>query len=213
MLQKGNRDCSVGIWLVFRQGKDVYLQKIQSSLGAHTLLGYREIFGPGWSSRGVQLGSHFHLVKIEWSCTSVPCVPSWHVERQPFIFVFARQPPRGPGPPHSRGFLDHTQRRTTVGMTPLDESSAHRKDLYVTTHTTLKTDRQPCPPVGFEPTISACERPQTYALDHMATGTGDKIFSWLEICSRICLMRITGVIKHHSDFLPSPDRVLNSVYS
>ena len=28
------------------------------------------------------------------------------------------------------------------------------------------------PPVGFEPTISAGERPQTYALDRAATGTG-----------------------------------------
>ena len=27
------------------------------------------------------------------------------------------------------------------------------------------------PPVGFEPTISAGERPQTYALDRAATGT------------------------------------------
>jgi len=28
------------------------------------------------------------------------------------------------------------------------------------------------PPVGFKPTISATERPQTYALDRAATGTG-----------------------------------------
>ena len=28
------------------------------------------------------------------------------------------------------------------------------------------------PPVGFEPKISAGERPQTYALDRAATGTG-----------------------------------------
>ena len=28
------------------------------------------------------------------------------------------------------------------------------------------------PPVGFEPTIAADERPQTYALDRAATGTG-----------------------------------------
>jgi len=28
------------------------------------------------------------------------------------------------------------------------------------------------PPVGFEPTISAGELPQTYALDRAATGTG-----------------------------------------
>ena len=27
------------------------------------------------------------------------------------------------------------------------------------------------PPVGFEPTISAGERPETYALDRVATGT------------------------------------------
>ena len=27
-------------------------------------------------------------------------------------------------------------------------------------------------PVGFEPTISACKQPKTYALDRAATGTG-----------------------------------------
>ena len=31
-------------------------------------------------------------------------------------------------------FLDHTQRRTTVGRTPLDEWPARRRDLYLTTH-------------------------------------------------------------------------------
>ena len=33
-------------------------------------------------------------------------------------------------------FLDHTQRRTTIGRTPLDEWSARRRDLYLTTHNT-----------------------------------------------------------------------------
>ena len=33
-------------------------------------------------------------------------------------------------------FLDHTQRRSTVGRTPLDEWSARRRDLYLTTHDT-----------------------------------------------------------------------------
>ena len=33
-------------------------------------------------------------------------------------------------------FLDHTQRRTTVGRTPLDEWSARRRNLYLTTHNT-----------------------------------------------------------------------------
>ena len=31
-------------------------------------------------------------------------------------------------------FLDHTQRRTTVGRTPLNEWSVRRRDLYLTTH-------------------------------------------------------------------------------
>ena len=40
-------------------------------------------------------------------------------------------------------FLDHTQRRTTVRKTPLDECSARRKDLYLTTHNTH--NRHLCP--------------------------------------------------------------------
>ena len=33
------------------------------------------------------------------------------------------------------------------------------------------------PPVGFEPTISAGERPQTHALDRAATG----LLTWLKV--------------------------------
>ena len=56
-------------------------------------------------------------------------------------------------------FVDHTQRRTTVGRIPLDEGSASRRDLYLTTHDTHNRQIS-MPPVGFEPTISAGERPQ-----------------------------------------------------
>jgi len=42
-------------------------------------------------------------------------------------------------------FLDHIQRRTTIGRTPLDEWSARRRDLYLTTHTTFTADKYPCP--------------------------------------------------------------------
>jgi len=38
--------------------------------------------------------------------------------------------------PHAWGFLDHTQRSTTVGRTPLDEWSVRRRDLYLTTQNT-----------------------------------------------------------------------------
>ena len=68
-------------------------------------------------------------------------------------------------------FLYHTQRRATFGSTPLDEWSACRRDLYLTTHNTHNRQTFMLP-VGFEPMISAGERPQTYALDRTATGTG-----------------------------------------
>ena len=41
-------------------------------------------------------------------------------------------------------FLDHTQRRTTVRRTPLEERSAHNRQTSM-------------PPAGFEPTVSAGE--------------------------------------------------------
>jgi hypothetical protein len=47
---------------------------------------------------------------------------------------------RGSWPPHSSSFLDHTQRSTTVGRTPLDEWSAHRRDLYLTTQHSQQTN-------------------------------------------------------------------------
>jgi hypothetical protein len=37
------------------------------------------------------------------------------------------------------------------------------------------------PPVGFEPTISAGERPKTYALDGTATGTGNEEYYFSQI--------------------------------
>ena len=77
-----------------------------------------------------------------------------------FFPLLARFPLMGLGlPPHSRGlcFLDHTQRHTTVGRTPLDEWSATRRDIYLTTYNTLNRQTS-TPPVGFEHTISAGER-------------------------------------------------------
>jgi len=68
-------------------------------------------------------------------------------------------------------FLDYTQRRTTVGRTPLGEWPARRRDLYLTTHNTYNRLTS-MPPVGFETTIPAGELPQTDALDRAPTGTG-----------------------------------------
>jgi len=39
-------------------------------------------------------------------------------------------------------------------------------------------------PVGFEPTISAGERLQTYTLDRAATGTGSR--QYIQLSNRYC---------------------------
>ena len=85
-------------------------------------------------------------------------------------FLWRCGPVRAMASPFLR-FLDHTQRRITVGRTPLDEWSAGRRDICLTTHNTHNRQIS-MPPVGFEPTISASERPQTFALDRVATGIG-----------------------------------------
>ena len=59
-------------------------------------------------------------------------------------------------------------RKNTLGKTPLDEGSARRKDLYLTTHNTH--NRQTFVPAAeFEPEIPASERPQTDVLDRASS--------------------------------------------
>jgi hypothetical protein len=69
-------------------------------------------------------------------------------------------------------FLDHI-RRTTAGRTPLDEWLARCRDFYLISFNTHKR-KASIPPAGFEPTFSAIQRPQIYALDRATAGTGDK---------------------------------------
>ena len=79
-----------------------------------------------------------------------------------FFFYFGATTPGGGGPSSFTGFLDHTQRRTTVDKTPLDERLARHRDLYLTTHNMLHSQQTDIhAPVEFEPTISASERLQT----------------------------------------------------
>jgi len=69
--------------------------------------------------------------------------------------------PCGPGPPQFRGFTI-TVTHTTLGRTPLDEWSARRRNLYLATYNAHRR-RTSTRPAGFEPEISARERPQTHA--------------------------------------------------
>ena len=88
---------------------------------------------------------------------------------QTFFFLWRCGPTRAMASSFLR-FLDHTQWRKTVGRTRLDEWSARRRDLYLTTNNIH--NKHSMPPVGFEPTVSAGKRSKTYALDRAATGTG-----------------------------------------
>jgi hypothetical protein len=89
----------------------------------------------------------------------------------PSIFVclfLARQPPAG------QGLLIHdiSSSHTTHHSRHFSGRVIRTRDLYLTAHN--NHNRQTSMPlVGFEPTISAGKRPQTYALDRAATGTGN----------------------------------------
>ena len=120
-------------------------------------------------------------------------------------FRFWRDSPKVRASSFTR-FLHHTQRRTTVGRTPLDERSVRRIDLYLTKHNTHNRQTS-MPPVGFEPTISAGERPHTYALDRAAIGTGDelhyKVYFWMRNVNKLINQYILLWITHPLPLLVS----------
>ena len=113
-------------------------------------------------------------------------------------FFLAQQPPL------VQGLLIHEVSRsytltTTVGRTPLHEGGARRRGLYLTTQNTHSSSQRPLPyntkhsqqtnihtPVGFEPTISANEWPQTYTLDRAVTGSGHAHISILKLIVTWC---------------------------
>jgi hypothetical protein len=92
-----------------------------------------------------------------------------------FLFcLLARQPPVGQGLLIHDVYRSH-KRHTTIGRAPLDEWSARRRELYLTIYDNQNRQTSMAP-VEFEPTISAGELPQTYALNRTATGTSCWLF-------------------------------------
>jgi hypothetical protein len=86
------------------------------------------------------------------------------------LFFLAQQPPVDKGlfiHEDSRSLSDTPQ---SVGSSGRVISSSQRPITDNTQHS-QRTDIHA--PLGFEPTIPAGERPQTYALDRAPTGTGD----------------------------------------
>jgi len=83
-----------------------------------------------------------------------------------YFFFWRNSPQRARASSFTR-FVNHTQRRTTVGGTPLDEWSAHRRGLYLTTHNTH--NRQTSMPRRDSNPQSQETSGRTYALDRAAT--------------------------------------------
>ena len=104
-----------------------------------------------------------------WSI-SVACEVTWSVV--PWVLFVATQ--QGYGPPPSYGLTI-----TSEPETPLDEPSAYRRDLYLTTLT-----RDSWPWRYSNPQLQACERPQTHALDGAATGTDKDIVCQQKLAER-----------------------------
>ena len=98
-------------------------------------------------------------------CTCI--VSSWlHVDgSHKCIFTFhAVTPETGRG------------RYITLVRTPLEQWSARRRDLYLTTPNTHNRETS-ITPGWFETKISACERLQTHDLDRVATGISSSHFT------------------------------------
>ena len=111
-----------------------------------------------------------------WSAPLYNVFPHYHnrhdFRKKKKKFLVALRPNAG----HGLFIHEVARSHTTTHHTPLDDGSARRRDLYLTTHNTHNRQTS-MPPAGFEPTISAGERPQTYALDRAAAGTGTTILN------------------------------------
>jgi hypothetical protein len=95
-------------------------------------------------------------------------VKSMHLPVEQFFSLL--DSPSGSVLPRCRDF-EITLSHTTVGRTAVDGRWACRRDLYLKTQNTHKTQTS-MPPEVFEPVTPARERPQIHTLDGAATGIG-----------------------------------------
>ena len=101
------------------------------------------------------------------------------------ILLLARQPPVGQGLLIHEVSSLHPNAPQSVGLLWMSDQLVAQRPLPDNTQTSM-------PPVGFEPTISAGERPQIHALDRAATGTGDHGHYLLTPWSRVLLEKLTS---------------------
>jgi hypothetical protein len=124
-----------------------YILNILQNIKTHCVFTY--LFG----SLPTRSNTHCQLSVYDLNLLgSVKCSPAishttfFFYWRYNLLWVCILQPSSGAIASSRTRFLDHTERRATVGRTPLDEWSVRRRDLYLTTHNThnrqnTKTDR------------------------------------------------------------------------
>jgi len=102
-------------------------------------------------------------------------------------------------------FLDHIKRSITVGRVSLGRViGPSQRPLPDNTQQSQQMSKSP---VGFEPTISTGERPQTYAFDRSATEIGKWGIILLYIDIIICIIQVflfTFCLFPWEDFLLKP---------
>ena len=119
---------------------------------------------------------HFILIGKGWQWSVIRSTGSFYLRidykviKFYFIYFLGATAPQWARAASFTGFLDHTQRRTTVGRTPLDEWSARRRELYLTTHNNHKRQTAMAPGGIRTHNLS---RPTP--LDRAATATGNVI--------------------------------------
>jgi len=87
-----------------------------------------------------------------------------------YTFCFRRESPQWV---RASSFMKFSRSHTTTHHTPKDSSGRMISPTQRPLPDNIQHSQQTSmPPMGIEPTISAGERPQTYALDRAATGTG-----------------------------------------
>jgi hypothetical protein len=99
----------------------------------------------------------FTVAKLKYTYVYIMISSSSPGATQPIVGVYFTALYRAVASSRTK-LLEHTQRRATVGRTPLNELSVRRRDLYLTTHNNHNRQKS-IPRVGFEPTIAAGERP------------------------------------------------------
>jgi hypothetical protein len=124
-----------------------------------------------WPGQADHLPPYSNEIKNNGSYTSTPplCLMAYvgkNLVFNLFFFVLCRCDPTRVMASSFLRFLDHT-RSTTVRRTSLDEWSARRRDLYLTTHNTHNRQTSMLP-VGFNSFFNDTAPPEIYT----ATGTG-----------------------------------------